>query len=109
MIVDNELSHPADTADASLDAAPVQRRIRYDGHRNFTALGHIHEPRAEREHASPYVRYAKRGCLRTSPALPEGADSTDRYLPCDHASLQLWCLTEADYTRCLFYPAGDVG
>jgi hypothetical protein len=32
-----------------------------------------------------------------------------QYSPCDTASLQLWCLTEDHYTRCHFFPAGDVG
>ena len=74
-----------------------------------TALELIHELWAERPRACcPYVRHDERGCWCASPGLPEAAASADRYMPCDTASLQLWCLTEADYTRCLFYPAGDV-
>jgi hypothetical protein len=53
----------------------------------------------------PYVRHDERGCYCTSPGLPvEG----DRYMVCDTASLQLWCLDGDHYTRCHFWPAGDV-
>jgi hypothetical protein len=70
-----------------------------------TALDLIHELWAERPHTfCPYVRHDARGCFCTSPRLREGSD---RYMPCDTASLQLWCLTETDYTRCCLYPAGD--
>ena len=65
----------------------------------------VHELWADRQQACPYVRHDERGCFCVSPSLPEVAD---RYMPCDTASLQLWCLTEADYTKCCLYPAGDV-
>ena len=71
------------------------------------ALTLIHEFWAERPHTHcPYVRHSERGCYCMSPRLPAGGDP---YTPCDTASLQLLCLTEADYTRCCLYPAGDVG
>jgi hypothetical protein len=70
------------------------------------ALPLIHELWTAHEHACPYVRHDEHGCFCTSPGLPAGGD---RYMVCDHFSLQLWCLTETHYTRCIFYPAGDVG
>jgi len=71
-----------------------------------TALELIHELWAERPRACcPYVRHGERGCWCASPALLKGADA---YGPCDHASLQLWCLTEQRYTKCCLWPAGDV-
>jgi hypothetical protein len=71
----------------------------------MTALELIDELWTEHQHACPYVRHDDCGCYCASPALPAGADP---HGPCDTASLQLWCLTEVDYTRCHFYPAGDV-
>jgi hypothetical protein len=72
-----------------------------------TALDLIHELWAERSHTCcPYVRHSERGCWCGSPTL---SGIADRYAPCDTASLQLWCLVEGHYTRCLFYPAGDAG
>ena len=69
------------------------------------ALTLIHELWSDHEHACPYLRHGKHGCSCASPALPEGSD---RSTPCDVYSLQLWCLTKADYTRCCLWPAGDV-
>lgn len=71
----------------------------------MTALKLVHELWAEHEHACPYVRHDQAGCYCASPALPAGGD---RYMPCDTASVQLRCLTEAEYTKCMLYPAGDV-
>jgi hypothetical protein len=71
----------------------------------MTALDLIDELWADHQHACPYLRHDEHGCFCASPALPEGSD---RSTPCDTASLQLWCLTESDYTRCHFWPAGDV-
>ena len=70
-----------------------------------TPLALIHELWADHQHACPYVRHDARGCFCASPTLPEDGD---RYMPCDVYSIQLWCLTKADYTRCHFYPAGDM-
>ena len=70
-----------------------------------TALDLIHELWTNHEYGCPYLRHNDRGCFCTSPALPEGADG---YMPCDMYSIQLWCLTETDYTKCCIYPAGDV-
>jgi hypothetical protein len=53
----------------------------------------------------PYVRHSNRGCWCASPQMPKG---TDAYMPCESASLQLWCLTEQHYTKCCLWPAGDV-
>jgi hypothetical protein len=72
----------------------------------MTALDLIDELWAEHQHACPYLRHDERGCFCTSP-ITHG--SVDPYMPCDTASLQLWCLTEAEYTKCCLYPAGDVG
>jgi hypothetical protein len=72
----------------------------------LTPLALIHELWTDRQHACPYLRHDERGCFCTSPALPDGGDP---FMPCDTASLQIWCLTDDHYTRCHFYPAGDVG
>jgi hypothetical protein len=53
----------------------------------------------------PYLRHDTSGCYCRSPRLPAGGDP---YMPCDTASLSLWCMTEADYTKCCLWPAGDV-
>jgi hypothetical protein len=75
-----------------------------------TALELVHELWTERpQTCCPYVKHGEYGCWCASPALPEDGDSDDRRVPCDTASLQLWCLTEVDYTRCLSCPAGDGG
>jgi hypothetical protein len=73
----------------------------------MTALELVHDLWTAREHACcPYVRYHdERGCWCASPSLRE---HEDRVLPCDTASLSLWCLTESHYTRCTLYPGGDV-
>jgi hypothetical protein len=71
-----------------------------------TALELIHELWADHQHACPYVRHDEHGCFCTSPALPEDADGR---MVCDVYSVQLWCLTDVDYTRCCLCPAGDVG
>jgi hypothetical protein len=72
----------------------------------MTALELVNELWNEHtEPCCPYLRHNEDGCYCTSPTLPVGAD---RSMPCDHFSLQLFCLTEADYTRCIVYPAGDV-
>src|SRR5262249_36354258 len=71
----------------------------------MTPLELIDELWAELPHACPYVNHDERGCFCLSPTLPEEAE---RYTPCDTASLQLWCLDEERYTRCHFYPGGDV-
>jgi hypothetical protein len=65
----------------------------------------IHELWRDHEHACPYVRHDEHGCYCTSPTLP---DAADRFMVCDVYSIQLWCLTEEHYTRCHFWPAGDV-
>jgi len=65
----------------------------------------IHELWAEHQHACPYVRHDSRGCYCASPAMPTAGDP---YMPCDTASLQLYCLTETRYTKCCLWPAGDV-
>jgi hypothetical protein len=71
-----------------------------------TALELIDELWAERpQQVCPFVRHGARGCSCASPRMPEWGDPSG---PCDHASLRLFCLTEADYTRCMLYPAGDV-
>ena len=71
----------------------------------MTALEFTHELWDQHEHACPYLRHDERGCLCASPTLPQGGD---RYMPCDVYSLQIWCTTEDHYTRCHFWPAGDV-
>ncbi len=71
----------------------------------MTALTLIHELWTDHQHTCPYVRHGEHGCSCASPTLPEGGD---RRMPCDVYSLQLWCLTESDYTKCCFWPAGDV-
>jgi hypothetical protein len=71
----------------------------------MTALQLVHELWAEHQHACPYVRHDEAGCYCTSPEFPADGDP---YGPCGYASLQLWCLTEARYTTCLLYPAGDM-
>ena len=71
-----------------------------------TALELVHELWAEHEHACPYLRHNDSGCYCTSPQTPEWGDP---YGPCDHASLQLFCLTEGHYSKCILYPAGDAG
>lgn len=70
-----------------------------------TALTLIHELWTNHEYACPYLRHDERGCYCTSPRM---RDSVDPYMPCNPESLQLWCLTEGDYTKCCLYPAGDV-
>jgi hypothetical protein len=71
------------------------------------ALPLIQELWAEHEHRHhcPYVRHDDKGCYCTSPRLPAGAD---RFMVCDIYSVQIWCLDEDHYTRCHFWPAGDV-
>jgi hypothetical protein len=71
----------------------------------MTSLELTHELWNQRQHACPFLRHDEMGCSCASPALPEGSDGS---MPCDTASLQLWCLTEADYPKCSLYPAGDV-
>jgi hypothetical protein len=71
----------------------------------MTALDLIDVLWADHQHACPYLRHDERGCFCTSPMM---RDSADPYMPCDTASLQLWCLTEAEYTKCYLWPAGDV-
>ena len=71
-----------------------------------TALELVHELWAERPHTCcPFMRHDERGCYCTSPQIPEWGDS---YGPCDTASLQVFCLTETHYSKCIIYPAGDV-
>ena len=70
------------------------------------ALTMVHELWADREHACAYLRHDTAVCFCTSPRV---SASGDRYTPCDHFSLQLYCLTADHYTRCHFWPAGDVG
>jgi hypothetical protein len=53
--------------------------------------------------AGPHAPVARLFFLRC-PTVPEWSD---RYGPCDHASLQLFCLTECHYSRCILYPARD--
>jgi hypothetical protein len=72
---------------------------------NAIALTMVHELWGAQEHACPYVRHDGMGCYCVSPKIPA---SGDRYTPCDHFSLQLWCLTEEHYTKCCLWPAGDV-
>lgn len=79
--------------------------IRHQETPAVTPLTLIHELWAEHQHACPYLRHDERGCYCTSPELLTGGDP---YMPCDTASVRLWCLTETDYTKCLLYPAGDV-
>jgi hypothetical protein len=75
-----------------------------------TALELVHELWAERpQTCCPCVRHDEEGCWCASPTLTEGAERVDRYLPCNAARLQLWCLTEPQYTRCHFYSVSDVG
>ena len=61
---------------------------------NAIALTMVHELWAAQEHACPYVRHDGMGCYCVSPKIPA---SGDRYTPCDHFSLQLWCLTAEHY------------
>ena len=70
-----------------------------------TALALIHELWAVHQHACPYVRHDDRGCYCRSPKMPPAGDP---YMPCDVYSVQLWCLTEDHYTKCMLWPAGDV-
>jgi hypothetical protein len=70
-----------------------------------TPLAFIHELWRDHQHACPYLRHDEQGCYCTSPGLRAQAD---RYMVCDHASLQIWCLTEDHYTKCCLWPAGDV-
>ena len=70
-----------------------------------TALALIHELWADHKHACPYVRHDEHGCFCASPAMPV---SDNPYMPCDVYSVQLWCLTESHYPKCMLYPAGDV-
>jgi hypothetical protein len=70
----------------------------------MTALELVHELWADHQHACPYVRHDEHGCFCTSPAMP---DQADPYMPCDTASLQLWCLAAENYTKCCLWPAGD--
>jgi hypothetical protein len=65
----------------------------------------IHQLWHAHQHACPYVRHSLAGCYCTSPKLSAGSDP---YMPCDTASVQLWCLTEEYYTKCCLWPAGDV-
>ena len=69
------------------------------------ALPLIHELWRDHRHACPFVRHDEKGCFCTSPRMPAGGDA---YMPCDVYSLQIWCLDEDHYTRCNFWPAGDV-
>jgi hypothetical protein len=71
------------------------------------ALKMVHEmwSSSDRDHACPYLRHDGYGCYCTSPRV---SLSGDRYTPCDHFSLQLWCLTEDHYTKCCLFPPGDV-
>jgi hypothetical protein len=70
-----------------------------------TPLALIHELWADHQHACPYVRHDPRGCYCASPKMPAAGDP---YMPCDAVSLSLWCLTETDYPKCIFYAAEDV-
>jgi hypothetical protein len=58
------------------------------------------------EPCCPYLRHNEDGCYCRSPRLPAGGDP---YILCDYASLQTWCTDAQNYTRCHFWPAGDVG
>jgi hypothetical protein len=70
-----------------------------------TPLELIHELWDEHtEPCCPYLRHESRGCHCASPRLPVGGDPC---MPCDTASLQLFCLTGADYTKCCLCPVGD--
>ena len=64
----------------------------------------IHELWTDHQHACPYLRHDAAGCFCTSPRI---SASEDRSTPCDHFSLQFWCLTEDRYTKCCLWPAGD--
>ena len=68
------------------------------------ALPLIHELWRDHQHACPYVRHDERGCYCTSPRLPAIGGP---YTPCGTASLQLWCLTEDNYTKCCLWSAED--
>ena len=81
------------------------RRPRRDAGEPWTRRERIDERWVQYQHACPYLRQDERGCYCTSPELPAGGDP---YMPCDTASLQPWCLTEAEYTKYMLYPAGDV-
>jgi hypothetical protein len=64
----------------------------------------IHKLWRDRDHACPYLKHNAAGCYCTSPKL---LAHWDPYMPCDHASLQLWCLTAEHYVKCCLWPAGD--
>jgi hypothetical protein len=68
------------------------------------ALPLVHELWRGLPHGCPYVRHDLKGCYCTSPRMPATGDP---YMPCDTASLQLWCLTEEHYVKCCLWPAGD--
>jgi hypothetical protein len=70
----------------------------------MTALELVHELWNERQHACPYLAHDEQGCYCRSPTFPQLGD---RYMPCDYASMQIYCLDGDHYTRCHFWPAGD--
>jgi len=61
----------------------------------MTALDLIHELWVDHQHACPYLRHDEGSCFFTGPMM---RDAVAPYMPCHTASLQLWCLTDANWS-----------